>query len=199
MKCPAGAVDWWCIALCVVRRSTARGFFLMTSSMCGRGMAMPVVWLFLYFTALWCPGDVSYGLGVATAGTAAEMVCPGGELAFVLQMLVESTAVADRVHWCAVSRVAGTRNRSTIHIPKQPTPIIVYSPPPTSISSVGDVPVIRPLGGREGGQNETGPKLCRLGEGRGFKPGACAVLILPFLHEGRKHSWSLRVYGATES
>lgn len=36
----------------------------------------------------------------ARAGTAAEMVCPGGELAFVLQMVAESEELQDRVHWC---------------------------------------------------------------------------------------------------
>ncbi|PNG99265.1 Ribosomal RNA large subunit methyltransferase F, partial [Tetrabaena socialis] len=36
----------------------------------------------------------------AFGGTAAEMVCPGGELAFVLRMLAESEALRDRVHWC---------------------------------------------------------------------------------------------------
>ncbi|KXZ55155.1 hypothetical protein GPECTOR_3g303 [Gonium pectorale] len=35
----------------------------------------------------------------AFGGTAAEMVCPGGELAFVLRMLVESEGLQDRVHW----------------------------------------------------------------------------------------------------
>ncbi|KAG2448442.1 hypothetical protein HYH02_006334 [Chlamydomonas schloesseri] len=35
----------------------------------------------------------------AFGGTAAEMVCPGGELAFVLQMVAESEELQDRVHW----------------------------------------------------------------------------------------------------
>ncbi|GIL85185.1 hypothetical protein Vretimale_10821 [Volvox reticuliferus] len=35
----------------------------------------------------------------AFGGTAAEMVCPGGELAFVLQMMVESEMLKDQVHW----------------------------------------------------------------------------------------------------
>ncbi len=34
-----------------------------------------------------------------SAGTAAEMVCPGGELAFVMQMVEESEQLQDRVHW----------------------------------------------------------------------------------------------------
>ncbi len=39
------------------------------------------------------------------AGTAAEMVCPGGELAFVMQMVEESEQLQDRVHWWVWHRV----------------------------------------------------------------------------------------------
>ncbi|KAG2493072.1 hypothetical protein HYH03_008735 [Edaphochlamys debaryana] len=35
----------------------------------------------------------------AFGGTSAEMVCPGGELAFVLRMVVESEELQERVHW----------------------------------------------------------------------------------------------------
>ncbi|GLC59921.1 hypothetical protein PLESTB_001554300 [Pleodorina starrii] len=44
----------------------------------------------------------------AFGGTAAEMVCPGGELAFVLRMLVESEELRDRVHW--FSTMVGKKN-----------------------------------------------------------------------------------------
>jgi 23S rRNA (adenine1618-N6)-methyltransferase len=37
--------------------------------------------------------------GTACGGTAAEMVCPGGELAFVRRMVQDSQALGKRVHW----------------------------------------------------------------------------------------------------
>ncbi|GLI60539.1 hypothetical protein VaNZ11_002686 [Volvox africanus] len=43
--------------------------------------------------------EASQNPNTAFGGTAAEMVCPGGELAFVLQMMVESETLKDQVHW----------------------------------------------------------------------------------------------------
>ena len=37
--------------------------------------------------------------GTACGGTSAEMVCPGGELAFVRRMVRDSRALGKRVHW----------------------------------------------------------------------------------------------------
>lgn len=34
-------------------------------------------------------------------GTAEEMVCPGGEAAFVGAMVADSLQLQDRIHWCA--------------------------------------------------------------------------------------------------
>ena len=36
---------------------------------------------------------------VSSTGTDAEMVCPGGELAFVSQMVRDSAVLRDRIHW----------------------------------------------------------------------------------------------------
>ena len=46
-----------------------------------------------------CSNILSYQRLPAHAGTAAEMVYPGGELAFVSQMASESRTMGNRIHW----------------------------------------------------------------------------------------------------
>jgi hypothetical protein len=47
-----------------------------------------------------CVQEANGNPATACGGTAAEMVYPGGELAFILRMLEDSVRLGPRVHWC---------------------------------------------------------------------------------------------------
>ncbi len=71
-------------------------FSVVGALMSGAACVLRACWV---CTRAWSMQEANLNPNTACGGTPAEMVCPGGELAFIMRMVEDSVRLGPRVHW----------------------------------------------------------------------------------------------------